>query len=252
MAGRWQRAASHKNPRAEHKTCNMEVFLYWAVGVFVSAYLVSHNVLCPSVMFWHQIIIPQSLCLAVSPQSLKDYEKSHPYVRKQMREGRGWCKTWLPPSALPCYSHCTGWWVFYSARGGQHHRMFFLFFFYYSFPIPISTRHASVSFRYSRHPTSPSSHPACLHIPARPSSVRLSVQPSTHCVMSLLCESEQFVWQPECNATPLTWESQQSVVLVRETCLGAAVHCEFYRKRTSSGAKLETKMRTMVNIRSSG
>lgn len=124
----------------------------------------------------------------------------------------------------------------------------FFFFFHYSFPIPISTRHASISFRYSRYPTSPSSHPACFHIPPRPS----SVHPSTHCVMSLLCESEQFVWQPECNATPLTWESQQSVVLVRETCLGAAVRCEFYRKRTSSGAKPKTKKWTMVNIRSSG
>lgn len=128
MAGRWQRAASHKNPRAEHKTCNMEGFFFWAVGVFVSAYLVSRNVLCPSVMFWHQNIIPQSLCLAVSPQSLKDYEKSHPYVRKQMREGRGWCKTWLPPSALPRYSRCTRWWFFYSAQGGQHRGTFFFLF----------------------------------------------------------------------------------------------------------------------------
>ncbi len=51
----------------------------------------------------------------------------------------------------------------------------------------------------------------------------LQLHPSAHCVTSLLCESELFVWRPKCNATPLTRESQQSVVLVRETCLDAAV-----------------------------
>lgn len=243
MAGRWQRAASHKNPRAEHKTCSMEGFFFWAVGVFVSAYLVSRNVLCPSVMFWHQNIIPQSLCLAVSPQSLKDYEKSHPYVRKQMREGRGWCKTWLPPSALPRYSRCTRW--FRPGRTAPWHFFFFFFTIPSLYPSPPDMLPSR-----SDIPDIPPLPPLIprFHIPPRPS----SVHPSTHCVMSLLCESEQFVWQPECNATPLTWESQQSVVLVRETCLGAAVRCEFYRKRTSSGAKPKTKKWTMVNIRSSG
>lgn len=71
--------------------------------------------------------------------------------------------------------------------------------------------------------SSPASHPACFYIPSAPL-LRLSLHPSAHCVMSLLCESEHFVWQPKfCNATPLTWESQQSVVIVGETCLEAAV-----------------------------
>ena len=139
---------------------------------------------------------------------------------------------------------------FFSAQGGQHRCPLFCFFCYSS-PIPISTRHAFILFRYSRHPTSPSSHPVTFSSSPSPS-VRPSIHPSTRCVMSLLCESEQFVWQPECNATPLTWESQQSVVLVRETCLGAAVHGEFHRKRTSTGAELKTKKGTTVNIRSSG
>lgn len=101
---------------------------------------------------------------------------------------------------------------------------------YLSFSIPISTRHAFIPFRYSQHPTldplplifTVSSHPACFYIPWAPL-LRPSLHLSTHCVMSLLCKSEQFVWQPKCNATPLTWESQQSVVLVRETFLEAAV-----------------------------
>lgn len=77
--------------------------------------------------------------------------------------------------------------------------------------------------------SSPSSPPACFYIPSAfpstptPTPPCQSLHPSAHCVMSLLCESELFVWQPKCNATPLTWESQQSVVLVRETCLEAAV-----------------------------
>jgi len=89
----------HKEtPRAELRTRG-------AGGLFVGAYLACHNILYPRVMFWQHNIIPQPLCLAVIPQSLKDYQKSHPYVGKQMRERekseggreRGWCRTWPPP-----------------------------------------------------------------------------------------------------------------------------------------------------------
>lgn len=60
---------------------------------------------------------------------------------------------------------------------------------------------------------------SCVFLHSSGPGLRLSV----HCVMSLLCKSEALVWQPNCNATPLTWESQQSVVLVRETFHGAGL-----------------------------
>lgn len=69
----------------------------------------------------------------------------------------------------------------------------------------------------------PASHPACFYIPSAPLLCPFLCPPA-QCVMPLLCESEHFVHQPNCcNVTPLTWESQQSVVIVGETCLEAAV-----------------------------
>lgn len=58
--------------KSKSQTQNMQNGVFWAVRVFVSAYLVSHNILYPSVNFCQQNIIPQSLCLAVISQSLKD------------------------------------------------------------------------------------------------------------------------------------------------------------------------------------
>lgn len=176
-----------RNQKAELRTCNMEVF--WAVSMFVSAYLVSHNILYPSVMFWQQNIIPQSLCLAVISQSLKDYQKSHPYVGKQMREGEDGVKHDFHPQLCPQELLCM---VFSfgcadkSGQGGHHCPTS-----YHSFSIPISTPscfHPIPIFPTSqfRPPPPPSfSHPALfLHsFSSPPPSVPPSIRTLRHIVI---------------------------------------------------------------------
>lgn len=88
-------------------------------------------------------------------------------------------------------------------------------------------RHAFIPFRYSRHPNFDPRPPFLLSSRSvftflqLPSSVCPSIHPHTashrYCAsLSSLSDSQS------CNATPLTCESQQSVALVRETCLEAA------------------------------
>lgn len=74
---------------------------FGAVKVFVSAYLSATNIMYQSVKFCQQNIILQWLCLAVISQSLEDYEKSHPYVGKQMGGGRRRPGTQLSTLAAP-------------------------------------------------------------------------------------------------------------------------------------------------------
>lgn len=107
-----------------------------AVSVFVSAYLVSHNILYPSVMFWQQNIIPQSLSGCHFTKAWKITKNHiHMWENKWERERGDGVKHDFHPQLCPQELLCL---VFSfdcadkSARGGHHCPTS-----YHSFSIPI-------------------------------------------------------------------------------------------------------------------
>lgn len=217
---------------------------FWAVSISVHTW--QHLVpWCHVLATKHNSSVSLSGCHFTKPERLLEITS---ICGKTNERGRGRCRTWLPTSAVPTRAamHEV---VLTNGQTNQPREEIIVprRTILSPFLSPMLSSHSDIpdippltaALSFS------SSHPACFYIPSAPL-LRLSLHPSTHCVMSLLCESEQFVWQPNCNATPLTWKSQQSVVLVRETFLEAAV-LTFYRKQTSSVANLKTKKGTVLN-----
>lgn len=160
---------------------NMRHGSCWAVSMFVSAYLVSHNILYQSVMFWQQNIIPQATpsgCHFTKPGRLLEITS----ICGKTNERRGWwCKTSLLSSAVPTRT-VSLWlrrWIGTGPTSFSHFSTLLS-------PSPVSLPHFACP---------------CFFFSCRPSSVLSSVRSLRH-------------EQPRGNTTPLTWRSQQSVDVV--------------------------------------
>lgn len=199
MAEWWQMATCHKR---KSQAQNMQHGGYWAVCRCIPCqpqHLVPECQVLPTK---HNSSVSLSGCHFTKPERLLEITS---ICGKINERGRGWCKTWLPPSMVPARAARYGFFFIVQINQAKWDTI--------ASHLPILSPFASPPIMPSSHSdipniplsnpsfvlifqSSPTSHPACFYIPSA-TLLHPSLHPSAHCVMSLLCESECFVWQPE-------------------------------------------------------